>query len=268
MIKPMNYSIHHNNHFWFFRIAICLLAYLLVAASCSEEQPYEVAGEARRPVSINCSGIIGMQVGGLETKAQSLPDVVQTSFNNGDQLTLSYTLGGAPLTATATFNDSGWSIVDGSGNIFKLPADFKGDVTATTLTNDESGVPGYPKNILKATCSNPEYVDGKFTLSFFFEQATAGIQANVLILGNTAGAVELAYTEGSDLTTKYFEIGSTTLFTYNRFFDTDPAFKIVGFRVQKQDGNYKEKTFTATEILTLQKGTFYFLDIYIDDLTN
>ena len=261
------HSVFYHHFTEYFYGYICQLSLLLTITGCSKEHSFDVPAKADIPVCIVGTTISSMQVSGLQTKSRVLPDVVKTSFGTGDKLTLSYTITGTPKTATATYDETaGWNIVDASNNAFKLPADFTENVTAKTSANSASSNIGYLQNKLQATCT-PTYTNSKFSLSFAFEQATAGLQTNVLILEGTPLAVELGYTLDNG-GVQYVAIGTTAEFTDNRFFDSDGTFKVVGFRVKMQDNSYKEKTFTSTEVVTLAKGTFCFLDIYIASLND
>ncbi|MCD8267991.1 MAG: hypothetical protein LUD46_05670 [Parabacteroides sp.] len=248
---------------------VCLLAWLLAAAGCSDEVPCNGAGEEWLPVSISETGITGLTVCELTTKSlmssttstRELPADVKTAFDTGDQLKLTYTLDGTTdLTATATKTSDGWEIKNSDGMTFKLPADFTGEVTATTPVSTPSTT-GYQTNKLKAICTPAYDTNSKtFTLSFTFSQESAGLQVAVTILVGSPSSVELAYRTGSGSATEYIKVGTSAEFTKTLFFDPG---EITGFRLVV-DGSNIDKAFDAP--LTLTKGTFYFIDLLIADV--
>lgn len=250
---------------------ICLLTCLLAAVGCSDEVPCcGVPLEEWAPVCISTAGITDLTVSELVSKtadiARDFPSEVKTDFVKGDQLILTYTLNETSQTATATKTEAGgWDIKDQSNNLFRLPVDFTGEVTATTPEQTPATI-GYQTNKLKATCS-PVYdtASKTFPLSFSFSQESAGIQANVSIFSGVPTSVQLAYEETNGSTTQYVEFGTSATFTKTLFFDTDGSSQITGIQVVA-DGSDFNKTFDTP--LTLTKGTFYFLDLYIADVND
>lgn len=257
-------SIPHS--YILFRL-LGLLAWLLVAVGCSDEVPRNGAGKEWVPVCISETGITDVMVCKLATKSsdRELPSEVKTTFDTDDQLKLTYMLSEAELTAIATkTSGGGWEIKDAAGSNFKLPADFTGEIMATTP--EQTPANGYQTNKLKATCT-PEYdiTNKTFKLSFTFSQESAGIQADVLILSGDPESMQLAYKESSGSEVQYIEFGTSKAFTKTLFFDAGESSQITGFRIVENSSNM-DKTFDTP--LTLSKGTFYFIDLLIADVND
>lgn len=243
-----------------------LLAWLSVAVGCSDEVPRNGTGEEWVPVCISETGITDVTVCELATKAtdRELPSDVKTAFETGNRLKLTYKLDVTELTATATKIADGWEIKDAAGSDFKLPADFTGEIMATTP--DQTPANGYQTNKLKATCTPVYDITNKaFKLSFTFSQESAGIQADVLILSGDPESVQLAYKESSGSEVQYIEFGTSKAFTKTLFFDAGESSQITGFRIVENSSNM-DKTFDTP--LTLSKGTFYFIDLLIADVND
>lgn len=261
----MDMSLKTPRCFW---ETICLLLCLLVAMGCSDEVPGDVTQKEWASVYICKTAISDITVCELGTKSsgRELPPEVKTGFNADDQLKLTYTLNATEQTATATKTDGGWEIIDDvTHSPLKLPVDFTGEVTATTLVQTPSET-AYQTNKLKATCT-PEYdtASKTFSLSLTFLQESAGIQADVIILSGDPTSVQLAYKENSGSTPQYVEIGTSTAFTETLFFDTDGNSQITGIQVVV-NGSGLNKAFDTP--LTLTKGTFYFIDLLIADVND
>lgn len=257
-------SITHSYIFLHF---FCLLTCLPAVVGCSDEVPRNGTGEEWVPVRLSETVITDITVCEPATKSsdRKLPPEVQTTFDTGDQLILTYTLNSTELTATATKTGEGWEIKDNANLPFKLPADFTGDIVATTPDQTPATI-SYQTNKLKATCS-PVYdtASKTFTLSFSFSQESAGIQVDVSILSGVPTSVQLAYEETGGATPQYVEIGTSARFTKTSFFDAEGSFQITGFRIEVNDSKI-DKTFDTP--LTLTKGTFYFIDLFIADIND
>lgn len=101
--------------------AIGSLLLLSVMAGCSGELP--PANREWVPVKIHIGGIEQIEVSPLGTKAwdTELPSIVKTVFNTGDEIKLTYTDNGAPVTVLLRMQANGsWDKPDGSS--FTLPA--------------------------------------------------------------------------------------------------------------------------------------------------
>lgn len=119
------------------RAIACLLC-LSVMAGCSiEEQPS--IGEWV-PVEVNIGSIEQIEVSPMGTKAwdTELPSIIKTEFNIGDEIRLTYTLDGTPVTVPFVLNNEGkWEKKNSTP--FLLPA--TADNSAPVEIKAEYGTP-------------------------------------------------------------------------------------------------------------------------------
>lgn len=106
----------------FLRIFACLL-FLTTGVGCTGEQPEIDTDMKWIPVEINVASIEQMEASPMGTKSEGteLPAIVKTTFIENDELKLTYTLDGSPVTTIVRRQaDGNWKKADGTA--FMLPA--------------------------------------------------------------------------------------------------------------------------------------------------
>jgi DNA-binding protein HU-beta len=124
--------------------AIACLLFLSVMTGCSSEQQPAIGEWV--PVEVNIGDIEQIEVSPMGTKAwdTELPSIIKTKFNTGDEINLTYTQDGNPVTVSFQLKASGkWEKSDGTPFMLQASADNNGPVIkaeyGTPIPND----PGY-----------------------------------------------------------------------------------------------------------------------------
>lgn len=237
-----------NGHLLSFLSALLLT---LCGSSCTAELPTTDANNEWLPIEIN-QGVVGMTIASSDTRAETvtLPTIVKTAFENGDEIKLTINESGGMLkeTVTLVYNGSKWLERTTTGDVeFIRKKDYDRSIV----------IAEYGTKIESSNTSTTDYLKTDTPGSITFKDNV--LKCN-LTFDHQYPCIEICSFPSSN-TLQSVSFGGTTITNNETVFAN-----MEGFNCNQITLNYNNSTKETLNVapqITFEKNKYYQFNIYL-----